>query len=249
MSFGESVCALPASVVLRPDGKTYVAPGHPQITVGSAVTEKETVIRTVPLVLQDPAVSPDGRFVAAGEGRRPRSSLGSCPWKRGPSLPNQRGRGLARRSVTTACSWPPASRRRSGKTIWNVATGAEVCSWEVRNPSRGHRHLTRRATSLPPATRTAQSTSGTPPQARKYKPWPVTQAQYGRCNSPRTARPWFLRETTASSALWNPEQPRAREIIPLGPANRPLTFDLDPSGKYLFAAGHSPVIFVLRLPN
>jgi WD40 repeat protein len=48
--------------------------------------------------------------------------------------------------------------------------------------------------------------------------------------------------------LWNPEADRAREMIPLGPANRPLTFDLDASGRYLVAAGSSPVIFVLRLP-
>ena len=41
---------------------------------------------------------------------------------------------------------------------------------------------------------------------------------------------------------------RARGVIPLGPANQPLTFDSDPSGKYLVAAGQSPMIFVLRLP-
>ena len=49
--------------------------------------------------------------------------------------------------------------------------------------------------------------------------------------------------------LWNPENVRAREVIPLGPANRSLIFDLDPSGRYVFAAGHTAVIFVLRLPN
>jgi WD40 repeat protein len=37
--------------------------------------------------------------------------------------------------------------------------------------------------------------------------------------------------------LWNPEQVRAKEVIPLGPARGPLRFKLDPSGRYLFAAG------------
>ncbi len=43
---------------------------------------------------------------------------------------------------------------------------------------------------------------------------------------------------------------RAREVIPLGPANELIgtRFDLDPSGRYLFAAGYSPVTFVPRLP-
>ena len=49
--------------------------------------------------------------------------------------------------------------------------------------------------------------------------------------------------------LWNPENVRAREVIPLGPANHPLIFDLDPSGRYAFVAGHTAVIFVLRLPR
>jgi hypothetical protein len=49
--------------------------------------------------------------------------------------------------------------------------------------------------------------------------------------------------------LWNPEAERARGVIQPGPANRPLVFDLDPSGKYLVAGGHSPVIYVLRLPQ
>jgi len=47
--------------------------------------------------------------------------------------------------------------------------------------------------------------------------------------------------------LWNPDWERATQIIALGPANQRLVMDLDPSGKYLFAAGDSPVIYVLRL--
>jgi WD40 repeat protein len=50
--------------------------------------------------------------------------------------------------------------------------------------------------------------------------------------------------------LWSPERERAlQEAIPLGPEGRPLRIDLDPTGKYLIAGGHAPVIFVLRLPG
>lgn len=49
--------------------------------------------------------------------------------------------------------------------------------------------------------------------------------------------------------LWNPDNERSREVIPLGPPGSPLMFDLDPSGKYLAAGGASPVIFLLRLPT
>jgi len=50
--------------------------------------------------------------------------------------------------------------------------------------------------------------------------------------------------------LWDPERQRSlRELIQLGPAKRRLVIELDPSGKYLFAAGDSPLIYVLRLPG
>ena len=47
--------------------------------------------------------------------------------------------------------------------------------------------------------------------------------------------------------LWNPEVERAREVISVGPANQRLVMDLDPSGRYVIAAGHGPLIYVLRL--
>ena len=47
--------------------------------------------------------------------------------------------------------------------------------------------------------------------------------------------------------MWNPDHDRAREVISVGVANRPLMIDLDPSGDYLAATGNSPVIFLLRI--
>jgi WD40 repeat protein len=52
----------------------------------------------------------------------------------------------------------------------------------------------------------------------------------------------------ATVRLRSTESNRAREVIALGTPDHPLVFDLDPSGTYLFVAGHSPAIFVLRLP-
>jgi WD40 repeat protein len=49
--------------------------------------------------------------------------------------------------------------------------------------------------------------------------------------------------------VWNPAQPRAVDIIPLGPAGRPVTFDLDPSGRFVFAVGQTPLVFILKLPE
>ncbi len=48
--------------------------------------------------------------------------------------------------------------------------------------------------------------------------------------------------------IWSGGDERS-QVIHLGPENRALTFDIDPSGQYLVAAGHSPLIFVLRLPK
>jgi WD40 repeat protein len=48
--------------------------------------------------------------------------------------------------------------------------------------------------------------------------------------------------------LWDPESDEPREVIALGPPNRSLEFDLDPTGKYLAAGGSAPVVFLLRLP-
>ncbi len=47
--------------------------------------------------------------------------------------------------------------------------------------------------------------------------------------------------------LWNPESSRAREVIPVGPPGFPLRFKTDPSGRYLFAYGASPLVFILRI--
>ena len=132
-------------------------------------------------------------------------------------------------------------------TIWDVAKGTESCSWDVKSVSRvsvfspegqivatGHDDgsilLWDAATGQ---MKRALAGHSAPIRALKFTPDGKTLVSSGNDGVIR---------------LWNPENVRAREVIPIGPANRSLTFDLDPSGKYLFAGGQSPVIFVLRLP-
>ena len=47
--------------------------------------------------------------------------------------------------------------------------------------------------------------------------------------------------------IWNPEHERATDVIPLGPANHRLVFDLDPSSRFIIAAGDTQLIYVLKL--
>ncbi len=247
LSLGESVLPHPSSVSYKPDGKTYIVPGRTQITVGSTVAAKETVIRTVPLFLEDPAVSPDGRIVA-GTGHDGFVHLWDLALGREVYHFPTKGGGC-----------PGSAFSRDGKflvscngetkrmTIWNVATGVESCSWEVKSL----------------ATASAFSPEGqilaTGHDDGSILLWDAATGQMKRALAGHSAPIRSLKftpdgKTLVSSGndgvirLWNPDNVRAREVIPLGPANRPLTFDLDPSGRYLFAGGDCPVIFVLRLP-
>lgn len=249
LSFGEGVVPTPYLASYKPDGETYIVSGHTQITIGSSVAAKETVIHARPLFLQDPAVGPDGRFVAGGahdgfvhlwdlalgrEVHRFPTSIagGGCPG----SAFSYDGKFLA------ACL-----QVKKRETIWNVATGSEVCSWEVKSLSR--------ASAFNPQ----GNILATGHDDGSILLWDASTGQLKRTLGGHTAPIRTLKftpdgKTLVSSGcdgmirLWNPEHVRAREVIPLGPANRPLTFDLDPKGKHLFVAGHFPVIFVLRLP-
>ena len=49
--------------------------------------------------------------------------------------------------------------------------------------------------------------------------------------------------------MWNSEFERAREVLPLGPANQPLASVLDPPSRYAFATGLGPVVYVPKLPH
>ena len=133
-------------------------------------------------------------------------------------------------------------------TIWNVLTGNESRSWDVTSVTR--------VSAFHPHGKILAGGN----EDGSIVLWDTTTGQKIRDLAGHSARVRALKFTPNGKALvssgddgtirlWNPEQSRVKDIVPIGPANRPLTFDLDPSGKYLFAAGQFPVIFILRLPE
>jgi WD40 repeat protein len=139
-----------------------------------------------------------------------------------------------------------ASVDQKSVTVWKVASGAEVHSW---------RDSPMRAVAFQPR----GDLLATGHVDGSITLWDLTQKEKKRTLMGHTGPVESLRFTPDGRTLisaghdgtlrvWDPTWQRAREVIPLGPANRRLVIDLDPSGEYLFAGGSSPLLFVLRLP-
>jgi WD40 repeat protein len=131
-------------------------------------------------------------------------------------------------------------------TVWKVASGAEVRSWPA-------------SVILAVAFQPKSGLLATGHEDGTISLWDVAEGEKKRTLMGHTGPVESLRFTPDGRTLvssghdgtvrvWDPTWQRAREVVPLGPANRRLAIDLDPSGQYLFAGGSSPVIFVLRLP-
>ena len=133
--------------------------------------------------------------------------------------------------------------------MWDVKSGEELASWTDDKPMC--------AVALSPDGRllTAGHHDGAislwevAEKGKKKRIWEGHSGPVTRLMFTPDGKTLVSSGSDGTIRLWSPEAARAREIITLGPAKRPLTFDLDPSGKYLFAAGQFPVIFILRLPG
>jgi WD40 repeat protein len=235
------------SISYGQDGKTWVLPGVQMIAVRNVAGEKQTVIPTAPLQLHNPAVSPDGKSVAGG-------GDDGCLHLWDLAL----GRAV-HRFPHKARWWTGSAFSRDGKllascnegkkqvTVWNAASANEVSSWtvpSVASVSAFHPYGKVLAVGGQDGSILLHdAATGKRLRALGGHPGPIRALKFTPDGN-----------TLVSSGhdgvirLWNPQNVRAREVIPLGPTNRPLTFDLDPSGRYLFAAGAFPVIFILRLP-
>src|SRR5262249_40043488 len=131
--------------------------------------------------------------------------------------------------------------------VWNVTTGAEIFSWD------GSRTF---SAAIAPDNKTLATGHHDGTIVLRD----LTRGEKKRTLMGHTGPVCWLKftpdgQTLVSSSedgtirMWNPEQVRARHVIPLGSPNRMLRMDLDPSGQYVIAGGQGPVIFVLRLPK
>ncbi len=133
--------------------------------------------------------------------------------------------------------------------VWDVRSGAEVASWGDEKPMCAVA-LTPDGTSVAAGHPDGSiSLWAVAEKGKKVRVWEGHSGAIRRLMFTPDGRTLVSAGSDGTLRLWDPETPRAREVIPVGPAKGLLTFDLDPSGKYLFVAGQSPLIFILRLPD
>ena len=218
--------------------------GHLIVLNAETVNERFTV----PISMASVAYSPDGKLLAAH----------GSHWDRATHLWDvQLGREVHRFPKMTEdhpCDLAYSADGRllavagiGGNVVcWNVSTGEKVASWKdapVRSVAftpdssglaTGHENGTiiiwDAATGA--KTRTINASSG-PVSSLKFTPDGQTLLSSG---------------TDGVVQVRNPEQDRARMVIPVGPPGVPVVFDLDASGQYLFTSGPTPLIYVHRLP-
>jgi hypothetical protein len=227
------------------NGHKIVGASEKAIFIRDEADGKERIIPTAPLRLISPAASPDGAYLAAviNDGYLrlwdlTKQSVHRFPTKGKWCQPAFSGDG----SLVVS-----ADAQAKQLTVWSIASGNELASWKVDvavAASAFHPDGSRLATGHADGS---------------IRLWDLKTSLAVRILSGHEKAIDSLAfsadgNTLISSArddalrVWNPEQAKAREVIPLGPSNHPISFDLDPSGRYVFVVGSSPVILVLRLP-
>jgi WD40 repeat protein len=249
-----------ASVAYSPDGRSFalLVRGNgalrgkdetAMIAWDAATTKKRWSLQLSPATLcpHTIAFSPDGKTLAGqcvdggvrlwdAENGREIYRFGSMGTSSGLAF-SQDGKLLA-----------VASQDKEGSVkVWNVASGAEIHSWKDTA-------MTAAVFRPDGQVLVTGHSDGT------ISVWDLAEGKKKRTLRGHAAQVQSLKfipdgKTLISSGhdgtirLWNPDWERARQVIALGPAHQRLVMDLDPSGKYLFAAGHGPAIYVLRLPR
>jgi WD40 repeat protein len=200
---------------------------------------------TVRLFLDSVAFSPDGKTLAGGASR---DSVRLWDAASGTELHSFSGTGRCfgvafsgDGKLLAAASWD-----KNCVKVWNVESGAEVHSWQDTSMTAA-------------AFRRDGQVLATGHKDGTISVWDLAEGKKKRTLRGHAAQVQSLRFTPDGKMLlssghdgvirlWNPDFERAREVIPLGPANQRLVMDLDPSGRYVIAAGHGPPIYILRLP-
>jgi WD40 repeat protein/serine/threonine protein kinase len=242
-------------VAFSPDGKTFASAIRFRMTVWDAATGKERFGVTEPYVVHILAYSPNGKTLAGcgldGIVRLWDVRLGK-EVHRFPYLGKANALSFSGDGTTLAA----ASYEKNRLKRWTVASGAESGALQNTFTQVNWQLSVGVGAAFSPEGRTLAT--GHADGAICF--WDVATGEKQRTLRGHTARVHLLKFTLDGKTLvssgcdgtirvWNSEHERAREVIPLGPANCPLIFDIDRSGKYLVAAGHSPVIFILRLPE
>ena len=136
LDFGSDVQPYLYSVSYSTDGKTIVVPANWRIAIRNTLTGKESVIQTNGVGYHgEVAVSPDGRMVVVCDRDAFLHIWDLALGKAVHRFPTKGGwYGLAfNRDGTFIASFNDETKR---VMIWNVATGAESSSWEVKSVAR-----------------------------------------------------------------------------------------------------------------
>jgi formylglycine-generating enzyme required for sulfatase activity/WD40 repeat protein/serine/threonine protein kinase len=250
--YGTQIPPGPASVAFSPDGTMFAL-----LVRGNGFLRRENQTAmiawdaaslkkrwTVPEHLDSIAFSPDSKTIAGacadGTVRLWGADLGTELHRFAP-LGKCAGVAFSGDGkLLAAASWDKDCLK-----IWNVASGAEVHSWQDTS-------LTAVAFRADGQVVAAGHKDGT------ISVWDLGEGQKKRTLTGHLAQVQSLKfspdgQTLFSSGhdgqvrVWNPQFERAQQVIPVGPANQRLLLDLDPSGQFAVAAGHGPVIYVLRL--
>lgn len=237
------------SVAYRPDGKWFAASS----ARGGILREVAGGMQYTLAAgqhLSGLAFTPDSKTLAVAEGRDKYGTIVLWDAQTGRELhrfPNQGGGPNGMPAMSSDGKYVAATFwNKKSATVWDVSHGTEL-------RSLGNTEMV--SVAFHPNGRTvATGQNGT------ITLWNIEDGALIRVLNGHAWRVSSLKFTPdgkwlVSSAsdgtirLWDRESERAREVIYLGPANQPLKFEFDPSGRYLFAAGSGPLIFILKLPE
>jgi formylglycine-generating enzyme required for sulfatase activity/WD40 repeat protein/serine/threonine protein kinase len=140
-----------------------------------------------------------------------------------------------------------AVANRSSVVMWNVTSGEQVQAWEDSRILQIAFHPTRELLAM--GHDNGSLSLWDPLKGEKIRTWPAHTSAVNCLKFTPDGRTLITSGGDGTIRLWDLDNPRAREVIALMAANHPLVFELDASGKYLFAIGDSTAIFVLRLPG
>lgn len=226
-----------------PDGKTFAAGEKNVFTVWDAASAEPLLSEDIGV--SSMAYSPDGKLLALQTQREHQV----CLWDvrlRKETFRFASSKEAASLAFSADCKLLVAAEASGNVVVWDVKSGNEVASWrgEKTNSVAFHPDGATVATGHEDGTISFWATASGEKQRTQ-------RAHAGRVHSLKftsDGKTLISSGTDGVIQVRNPEWERTRAVIRVGPAGPPVMFDLDASGKYLFASGPTNVIYVHRLP-